>query len=421
MFGVKGRVFPLSEVTSCDGHKECDPNEVGLTPRAVNKIWRAAERMYQTGLYPGLALCLRRNGKVVIDRAIGHTRGNGVDDPKGTALVPATPNSLWNLFSASKLVTAMLIHLLDERRLLHLDDPVCEYVPEFGTHGKQWITLRHVLTHRAGIPTIPPDKVRPELLSDPTEVMALLNDSKPIWRPGRRFGYHALTGGFVLAEVLQRITGRSVQEFLAEELADKLGLDHFRYGVAKEDLDQVALNTFTGLPLLPPASTVFRKAIGIDYRRGIVASNSPDFLTGVVPAGNIITTAEQAGRVMELLLQGGEFQGTRIFEAKTVARAVAEQVFFELDATVGVPVRYSLGFMLGSNAFSIYGRKSPRAFGHLGFTNVLMWADPERNISACIMTNGKPFITPGSIRWLGLINDIAKRCPRDWGRGHWSS
>jgi CubicO group peptidase (beta-lactamase class C family) len=367
MFGVKGRVYPLSEISSTDGFEECDPSEAGLR----------------------------------------------------TALVRATPNSLWNLFSASKLVTAMLIHLLDEQRLLHLDDRVSDYVPEFGTHGKEWITIRHVLTHRAGIPTIPHDKARPEILSDPEEVLSILCASKPIWRPGRRFGYHALTGGFVLAEVLQRITGKTVQEFLKEEIADKMGLDHFRYGVAPEDIDKVALNTFTGLPLPPPASTVFRKAIGVGYREGTVASNSYNFLTGVVPAGNIITTAEQACRVMEMLLQSGSIDGQQIFEAKTVTRAQAEQVYFEFDATLGVPVRYSLGFMLGAKRISIYGRNTPRAFGHLGFTNVLMWADPERNISACIMTNGKPFISPGSLRWLALIQKIASECPRDWGRGNY--
>lgn len=415
--GTKSHVYPASEVTSQDGHAEVDPREVGLRADAVTKIWSAAERMYATGLYPSVGLCVRRGGQVVVDRAIGHTRGNGVDDPAGTALRRAEPSSLHNLFSASKMVTAMLIHLLDERRLIHLDNPVCEYIPEFGTHGKQWITIRHVLTHRAGIPNIPPEQASPSLLTNPDDVMKLLCEAKPVWRPGRRFGYHALTGGFVLAEVLQRVTGRSIQEFLQVEISKKLGLDHFRYGVAPEALDNVALNTFTGLPLLPPASTIFRKVIGLPCRKAIVASNSADFLTGVVPAGNIVTTAEQASRFMEMLLRGGELGGVRVFNPRTVARAVAEQVYLELDATMGIPVRYSLGFMLGGRRVSLYGRQSSRAFGHMGFTNVLMWADPERDVSACIMTNGKPVISPGSVRWLGLIGTIAKQCPRDWGRG----
>ena len=414
---TKSPVYPVAEVTSRDGLPEVDGRSLGLRPNGVAKIWRAAERMYQTGLYPSVGLCVRRSGKVLIDRAIGHTHGNGCDDPTGTALRLATPGSLHNLFSASKMVTAMLIHLLDERRQLHLDDPVCEYIPEFGTHGKQWITLRHVLTHRAGIPNIPPEHVSTQLISDPAEVMELLCNAKPVWRPGRRFGYHALTGGFVLAEVLERVTGRTIQEFLQEEVSQKLGLEHFRYGVAPERQSEVALNTFTGLPLLPPASTIFRKVIGLNCREAIVASNSSEFLTGVVPAGNIVTTADQASRFMQMLLQGGELDGVRIFDPRTVARAVAEQVYFEFDATLGIPLRYSLGFMLGGRRLSIYGHHSSRAFGHMGFTNVLLWADPERDLSACIMTNGKPVISPGSVRWLGLIGAIAKHCPRDWGRG----
>ena len=264
---------------------------------------------------------------------------------------------------------------------------------------------------------IPPEHASPSLLTDPTEVMELLCNAKPVWRPGRRFGYHALTGGFILGEVLQRVTGRSIQEFLQVEISKKLGLEHFRYGVAPERLDDVALNTFTGLPLLPPASTIFRNVIGRPLRKAIMASNTADFLTGVVPAGNIVTTAEQASRFMEMLLRGGEWGGVQIFDPRTVARAVAEQVYLELDATMGFPVRYSLGFMLGGRRVSLYGRNSSRAYGHMGFTNVLMWADPERDLSACIMTNGKPVISPGSIRWLGVIGAIAKYSPRDWGRG----
>ncbi len=415
--GTKSRVFPTSEVTSREGHPETPPQDVGLRGNATTVMWSAATRMYRTGLYPSIGLCVRRGGKVILDRAIGHTHGNGVDDARGTALQQARPSSLHNLFSASKMVTAMLIHLLDERRLIHLDDPVAEYIPEFGTHGKERISVRHVLTHRAGIPNIPPAKANPELLANPDEVLDLLCSAKPVWRPGRRFGYHALTGGFVLGEVLERVTGKSIQEFLLEEVSSKLGLSHFRYGVAEDDVGKVALNTFTGLPLLPPASTIFRKVIGLPCRKAIVASNSSAFLTSVVPAGNIVTTAEQASRFMEMLLRGGELDGVRIFEPRTVARAIAEQVYLELDATMGFPVRYSLGFMLGGPRVSISGRNSSRAFGHMGFTNVLMWADPERDVSACIMTNGKPVISPGSIRWLGLIGAIAKQCPRDWGRG----
>jgi CubicO group peptidase (beta-lactamase class C family) len=410
-------VYPIEEVSRIDAASETDPAEVGLDRASVARLWDGVIKMYRTGLYPGISFCLRRGGKILMNRAIGHARGNGFEESVGKPLVQAEPTSLFNLFSASKLVTAMLVHLLNQRKLLHLDDPVAEYIPEFGNRGKEWITVRHVLTHRAGIPTVPKEHARVELLLSPEQVLDLLMDTKPIWRPGRRFGYHALTGGFILAEVIRRVSGTDIQELMAREFAEPLGMNHFRFGVDPADTGKVALNTLTGPPLLPPASTIFKRAIGVGVKEAVQASNDDAFLTSVVPAGNIFTTAEEACRFMDMLLRGGEWNGKRIFEPKTINRALAEEVFYELDATLGIPIRYSMGAMLGAQTVSLYGVRTPRTFGHLGFTNVLMWADPQRDFSACLMCNGKPFVAAGSLRWLQLIFQVARECPRDWGGG----
>src|SRR5579883_2560959 len=146
------RVFPAEEVTTRDAAAEVDPREVGLTAGGVAEMWGSVVRLYETGLHPAIALCVRRRGKVVLDRAIGHAHGNAPGAPEDAPRVLATPRTLFNLYSASKAMTAMVVHLLDQRGMLHLDDPVAEYVPEFARHGKDWITLRHILTHRAGIP-----------------------------------------------------------------------------------------------------------------------------------------------------------------------------------------------------------------------------------------------------------------------------
>ena len=146
----------LAAVTAINEAAEVDPRAVDVADDGVEAIWRAAERLYRSGIHPAIQLCVRRHGEVLIDRAIGHASGNGPDDPHARRKVPATPATPFNIFSASKAVTAMLIHLLDQRRLLHLNDPVCEYIPEFAAHGKDSITIQHVLTHRAGIPNLPP-------------------------------------------------------------------------------------------------------------------------------------------------------------------------------------------------------------------------------------------------------------------------
>src|SRR6185369_12502379 len=141
------RSFPPEEVTSRNSAAEIDPREVGLSHDDVDDIWSSVLTLYRTGLHPAISLCVRRHGQIVLERAIGHLRGNAPTDPSDVPMVPIRYDSLFNFFSGSKAVTAMLIHLLDERNLLHLDDPVVEYIPEFGSHGKHRTTIRHILTH----------------------------------------------------------------------------------------------------------------------------------------------------------------------------------------------------------------------------------------------------------------------------------
>ena len=126
----------LASVTAINRAAEVAPRSVGVKPDGVAAIWRAVERLYRSGIHPAIQLCVRRHGEVVIDRAIGHAAGNGPDDPPHGRKLPVTPDTPFNIYSASKAVTAMVVHLLDQRRLLRLDDPVCEYIPEFGCHGQ---------------------------------------------------------------------------------------------------------------------------------------------------------------------------------------------------------------------------------------------------------------------------------------------
>ncbi len=406
-------VQPPAEVTTRAADREVDPRAVGLTFADIAAIWAACERLYESGLHPAVALCLRRRGQVVIDRAIGHTSGNAPDDPPGAPRVAATPDTLFNLFSASKAVTAMAIHLLDERRLVHLDDAVDEYIPGFGRHGKEWITVRHVLTHRAGIPTIPEERVDLDLLADWDRILALLADSHPQFRAGRRLSYHALTGGYILGEIVRRTTGKDIRTFLRDEVLAPLGLRPLSYGVPPADLPRVARHASTGPPVLFPLSWVVRRALGVDFDEAVRLSNDPRFLTAIIPAGNVIGTPSAVALFFELLLRGGELDSVRVFDRRTIRRAVSEQSWLEFDLTLMAPIRYGLGFILGGDHVSLYGPATPHAFGHLGFTNVLAWADPERDLAASLMTSGKPFATPRQWRFYDVPRTIANRVPRD--------
>jgi CubicO group peptidase (beta-lactamase class C family) len=405
------RVYPADQVTSRNADGEIDPRDVGLTRKAVDEIWGSVVGLYKTGLHPAIALCVRHRGALLVDRAIGHLRGNAPTDPPDVPRVPIRHDSLFNLYSGSKAITAMLIHLLDERGLVHLDDPVAEYIPEFAQHGKEWATVRHILTHRAGIPAVV-GEVDVDLLADDARLLKLICETEPVSPPGRRLAYHALTGGYVLGEVVRRVTGRNLRQFLHDEVLVPLGFKSFNYGVAPADIDKVAENAFTGAPPFPPYSWFLKRSLGVGIHDAVRWSNSPKFLTAIVPSGNIIGTAEEGSRFFELLLRGGELGGVRVFDRRTVRRAVAEQTYLEVDSFLGVPVRYGMGFMLGSNWFSLYGSDSPNAFGHVGFTTVVAYADPDRDISVCLMTSGKPFITPGQVAWLNIARTIAKLTAR---------
>jgi CubicO group peptidase (beta-lactamase class C family) len=186
----------LESVTTIRRGSEVDPRAVRADPAGLRRAWSNLERVYRSGIHPAIQLSVRCRGEVLFDRAIGYARGGGPSDSPDARKVLCTPDTPFDIFSASKAVTAMVIHLLDQRHLIHLDDPVCEYIPEFGVHGKQWITIRHVLTHRAGIPNISADAVELDLLGQPERIIEILCEAKPVWRPGRQLAYHAISGGF---------------------------------------------------------------------------------------------------------------------------------------------------------------------------------------------------------------------------------
>jgi CubicO group peptidase (beta-lactamase class C family) len=380
----------------------------GLADADVAAIWDATVACYRSGLYPAMALCVRRRGAVMIDRAIGFARGAAPHDAPGEPRVPATPRTKFGLFSASKMVTAMLVHWCDQQGLLRIDDPVAHYLPSFGRHGKHRMTIRHVLTHRAGIPRIPTRYADVGLLAHPTAVLDLLAEQPPQWRPGARLAYHALTGGFVLGAIVEAVTGKDLRAVLRDNVTGPIGLTGFDFGVPPDEVEAVAENAFTGPPVWPPLSTIIRRALSVDIDEVVRISNDPRFLTAVVPAGNIISTANETSRFMQLLLEGGALDGVRVFDERTLARATVEQTF-DFDLTLAVPVRYSLGFMLGARQVSTFGRDTARAFGHLGFTNVFAWADPARELAVALLTSGKPVLSPRLTALVHLIDTISSR------------
>ena len=403
----------LAEVTGIG--EEADPAEGGLDREGIDRIWASVERLYRSGVHPAIGLCVRREGAVVLDRSLGWARGVGPDEPEGERRVPNTPQTPHVIFSASKAMTAMVAHLLDQEGEIHIGDRVAEYIPEYARHGKEAVTIAHVLSHRGGVPNLPPETFELKNIDDRDHIVEILCDARPQSRPGTSLAYHAISGGYILGEIIHRVTGKAIREVLAERLLDPLGFRWTNYGVAPADVPKVARSHYTGAPVLPPVSNLLKRALGRSVGDIARLANEPEFLTGTIPAGNIVTTPNELCRFFELLRAGGELDGVRIFEPRTLRRATTEQSYLELDFTLGFPTRFSLGFMLGAQMLSIYGPDTELVFGHLGFTNIIGWADPERALSAAVITSGKPVFYPELPVFWNMMRTIGQVAPKVGG------
>ncbi len=369
----------------------------------VEAIWQTIVSQYGTGLYPCIGACIRHRGKVVLDRTIGHIEHFPGQQPGPVA----TPDTLFNLFSASKMLTAVLLHALVEDGKLSLNDPVCAHLPGFERHGKGQILIRHLLTHTAGIPSMPTGLDPIELLQRQTVPFEELANLPLESRPGEKVAYHPITAFLLLGRIIEDAAGMDLREFARQRLLEPLGFEHMNYGVAPEDLPRVARHTFTGPPPPPLMRSIFERTIGAPLEICIELSNTPEFLTGILPMANVVATGREVTRFMDLLRQGGELDGIRVLKPETVARLTTEARPVAFDGTFGFPMRYSQGLMMGGNRFSLFGLGTRGAFGHLGFTTVLAYADPTHEISVSLLNTGKPLLAPGMLTWIWSLQRIA--------------
>jgi len=390
-----------------------DEEPDALDAAAVEQIWDAARHWYRAGMQPAIQVCLRYNGIVVLNRAIGHGWGNGPTDPDDAEQVPVTTQTPFCVYSAAKAISTTVVHMLVERGSFALDDRVCDYLPEYTGYGKERTTIRHVLTHSAGVPfaTGP----RPDLrrMNDSDYARRKLGEHNPIHRPGLMHIYHGLTWGPLVREIVSAATGRSIREILATEILDPLGFRWTNYGVADADVALVAPSHVTGKPLPAPIAAGLKIALGGSMTQIIPFSNSPMFLTSVVPSSSTVSTAGELSRFAEMLRRGGELDGVQVMRAQTLRAAAKPCRRLRPDVATGLaPMRWGTGFMLGSKRFGPFGRDAGAAFGHTGLTNIAIWADPARGLAAGLVSSGKPGHHPEAGRYTALLNRITALVPR---------
>jgi CubicO group peptidase (beta-lactamase class C family) len=401
----------LDSVITIDSKKEVNPRDVGMKRADVDAIWDNVVKLYRSGTHPAITLSLRRQGKVLISRGIGHARGNGPKDNPDSEKVLATADTPICLYSTSKGITALLMHMLAEEGLVNVMDPVAFYAPEFARKGKENITIHQILSHRGGIPGLPPD-VDIEVLWDEDKTWELLCDAEPIMTDGSKLAYHAITGGFVLERVVRKVTGDNINAYIDRKIRQPMGMKYFTYGIEREHLDDLALSYPTGPRPGPLLSRFVKRALGTDMNTLGELVNDPRFQDAIIPAGNLAASADETCRFFQMMLDGGKWGRRRICASSTIARAVQEFGNRSVDQTLMIPMRYSAGLMLGDSPFGVWGPNSQHAFGHLGLVNKFNWADPERELSVSLLTTGIPLLSHHVVPLVNVIRSIGNRVPR---------
>lgn len=333
----------------------------GLTAAGRDHIEAVARSHLARGWHHGAQLALYRDGQPVLDLALGEGIGRRM---------------LW--FSATKPVTAVAVLMLAERGVLDLDTPLATLWPEFAQGGKEACTVRHVLTHRGGFPVFPPDFDWARI-DDWAAVTTATAALPAAWPPGTAVGYHPVTYGFALGEVIRRVDGRSPAAFLRDEIFAPLGMDA-SLGVPDGEFDRVALP-------VAMSEVTFTDPQGVERRTSEIVRRFrlPATLRGQLPAANGIGTAEALARFYAALVAGGAFGDARLLDRHTVAEATSEQVSAAIDRTTGLPSSYGLGFLTGG-AFSPFDE--PGVFGHSGQQCAIAWGDPARGVACAYLTDG---------------------------------
>jgi CubicO group peptidase (beta-lactamase class C family) len=415
---LRKRVFHLSDiprdldsVITIDDKKEVDPRDVGMSAADVDAIWGNIVKVYKTGVHPAITVNIRRQGKVLMSRAIGHTTGNGPNDDRDTPKVLATPDTPMCLFSTSKGITALLMHMLAEEGLVNIMDPVSFYAPEFARKGKDNITIHQILAHRGGIPGLP-SNVSPEVLWDEDKTWELLCNAEPIMTDGSKLAYHAITGGFVLERVIRKVTGADINSYIDKKIRQPMGMKYFTYGIEAEHLDKLATTYATGPRPGLLLGAFLKRALGANITKLESICNDPRFQDAIIPAGNLAGTADEVSSFFQMMLNGGKFRNRRICAPETVARATQEFGSRTVDQTLFIPMRYSAGLMLGDEPFGAWGPHSKHAFGHLGLINKFAWADPSRELSVALLTSGLPLIAHHVVPLVNTIRSIGNLTPR---------
>ena len=353
-----------------------EPETIGLDPQKLAELTQRVRQDVDEGLLPSAQIAVAREGRVGLFETFGE----------------ADNNTMYCVFSSTKAVMSAAAWLLVVEGELDLEERVAAIVPEFATNGKEIVTVEQLFLHSAGFPSAP---FRPLEWDDREARLARFSRWRLNWAPGSRFEYHPTSSMWVIAEIVERRSGKDFREFIRERVIEPLGLTDLHVGLPAEENYRVAECVHVGDGLTsddyarlgvpePPVTEVTEDAI--------LSFNRPEFRAVGVPGGGGVATAAGLALFYQGLLHGGALGGPEVWTAETLAMALEVRSGDLVDPLYGKRVNRALGVVVAGDHernFRGFGhRNSPLAFGHGGAGGQIAWADPASGVSIGYCTNG---------------------------------
>jgi CubicO group peptidase (beta-lactamase class C family) len=338
------------------------------------QVQHAIDQLVESGAERGLQVAVYHKGQQIVDAVAG------IADPATGR--PVTSDTLFFSYSIGKGVAATVLHALAQRGLLDYDTPIVELWPEFGAHGKQRVTVRHALSQSAGVPGLPRG-LTVEDLCDWDKMCAIIADAEPWWEAGTKIGYHAITWGYIIGEIVRRATGKPISQVLREEVAGPLGVpNELFFAVPTSEQSRLArLEDAEGsnemFGELPEDSPILK--LGPDLTAEHV--NRAEVRSANIPAGGTVT-ARAVARMYAALL--GEVDGVRLISPERL-REVSAVAMSGIDQVFGFPTAWGLGYSIGQ--FMSNAQETQSIFGVGGIGGSHAYADRATGITFALTKN----------------------------------
>ena len=346
-----------------------DLESLGFRLEQIDRLTALIGRHIAEGHYPGCQIALARHGKLGLFKSFG----NAATAPKPRA---ATDDTLWLLYSNTKVVTAVALWALAERGLFSFSDRIADHVPEFARNAKGNITVLQVITHQAGYPNA---VVGPDAWADHKRLREVVCDFPLEWSPGSKVHYHGQSAHWTLGVLIEALTGKDFRDVIRETVCDKLGLGRELYvGLPESEFGRAA-------DMHEPLSNG-------GGSRPLADNNSVAWRKSGAPGAGGYATARAMAALYQMMLNGGELAGRRIVSPRLLQYAIRNHTGDRVDEFMGLPMHRGLGPHLRGttdNVRGLGGFASPRAFGHGGVGTSYCWGDPDSGVSFAYITNNR--------------------------------